>query len=202
LTEVDILFQIILQISERLKGLVLQSSEYLQPRVGLQRPLLQALGKEYNAKLEHELASIDRTSLIYAPPANGEANTSHSPSLKRKRRPSSSSGVLRGSESEQEKSRKDASLSLKRSRTSPEQDRSKALSKVSFKVQMAKARLDLRVLQAVDIATFSNEEERDAARALELVEIAEPLLRELISSEVVQVCMMIRSFAPLRYSQG
>lgn len=160
--------------------------------MGLQRPLLQALGREYNAKLERELASIDRTSLIYAPSANGEAKASHTPSLKRKRRPSSSSGVLHGSESEQEKSRKDASLSVKRSHTSPEQERSKAPSKASFRVQMAKARLDLRVLQAVDIATFSNEEERDAARALELVKISEPLLQELIASEVIQVCMMLR----------
>jgi hypothetical protein len=189
LIEVDILFRIILQISEQLKELVLQNSEFLQPHVGLQRPLLQALGKEYNAKLERELATIDRTSLIYAPPANGEA--SHTPSLKRKRRPSSASGVLHGSESEQEKSRKDASLSLKRSHPSPEQDRSKVPSKASFRVQMAKARLDLRVLQAVDIATFSNEEERDAARASELVKISEPLLRELIASEVIQVCMIL-----------
>ena len=164
------------------------------PRSGPRRHVLEKLGREYNEKLERELLPIDRSALVYGQARDVEMTPSNSTSLKRKRQPSTITNGLSSSTSFPEHGSEDLSssraLHLKRSRTSLEQPSiAETPLKLSFKVEIAKARLDLRVVQAVDIDNFPRASELAFARARTLVDIAEPLIDKVLKSDVPSVSL-------------
>lgn len=187
----DILFQILSRIFNTLSDRLLQQQDTLFPRLGLRRSVLEQLGREYNEKLERELLLIDRSALIYA---SRDTEMNNSASLKRKRRSSDyTNGVnipASSPENDTEISPKLRTVNAKRSRVSLEQPAAtpEPPLKLSFKVEMAKARLDLRVLQAVDLDNFPDPTKRAAAQAKMLVEIADPLVDKILISDVPSVC--------------
>ena len=154
--------------------------------------MLEQLGREYNEKLERELLPIDRSSLIYGA---RDTEMSSSTSLKRKRKSSANINGTSTSTSSPENGTEELprSVHLKRSRVAldPPPSTPEPPLKLSFKVEMAKARIDLRVLQAVDIDAFPDPSERAAAQARTLVEIAEPLLDKILKSDVPSVSSMM-----------
>lgn len=188
----DAIFRILFRISQALKERLLEQEDALLLRSGLRRHVLEKLGREYNEKLERELLPVDRSSLVYAQSRDVEMVSSNSSSLKRKRQPSAITNGVSSSASSPEHGTEDISssraLPLKRSRTSLEQTGiSGPPLKLSFKVEMAKARLDLRVIQAVDIAGYPTASELAFARARTLMEIAEPLIEKVLKSDVPSV---------------
>jgi len=75
--------------------------------------------------------------------------------------------------------------------------------KLSFKVEMAKARLELRAIQAVDIDRYSSVSGLALVRAKTLVEIAEPLVDKVLKSDVPSVGLnLIYYLAVLILVQG
>ncbi|KAG8784450.1 hypothetical protein FRC15_003246 [Serendipita sp. 397] len=183
LQDPGILFQILSRTANGLKSLIIQKEEALLPRPGLKRPQLQKLGEEYNEKLEKDLKTIDRTTMIYSQPP-GNTNDPAAPNLKRKRQSSvHTNGLPSSGLSEEPKS--PSSVVLKRSRASIEQpQRTGSPLRISFKVQMAKARLDLKVVQAVDIEKLPNEKALSAARANALATIAQPLIDAVLKTDI------------------
>jgi hypothetical protein len=171
---------------------LLEQEDFLL-RSGPRRHVLEKLGREYNEKLERELLPIDRSTLLYGQAHDVEMTPSNSTSLKRKRQPTITNG-LSSSTSYPEHGSEDLSssraLHLKRSRTTLEQPSiAQTPLKLSFKVEIAKARLDLRVVQAVDIDSFPRASELAFARARTLVGIAEPLIEKVLKSDVPSVSL-------------
>jgi hypothetical protein len=181
------------RISQALKDRLLEQEDLLL-RTGLRRHVLEKLGREYNEKLERELLPIDRSTLLYGQARDVEMKPPNSISLKRKRQPSTIANGLSSSTSSPEHGSEDLSgsraLHIKRSRTSLEQPSiAQTPLKLSFKVEIAKARLDLRVVQAVDIGSFPRASELAFARARTLVDIAEPLIENVLKSDVPSVSL-------------
>ncbi|KIM28974.1 hypothetical protein M408DRAFT_126106 [Serendipita vermifera MAFF 305830] len=187
LQEPDIIFRILSRICSTLKEHLLQLQETLSPRAGLRRTVLEQLGREYNEKLERELLPIDRSALIYGA---RDTEMNNSTSLKRKRKPTVNTNGVSTSTSSPENGSEDLpsprGVNPKRSRTTldPPPATPEPPLKLSFKVEMAKARLDLRVLQAVDLDGFPDPQLRAIAQAKILVEIAEPLVDKILKSDV------------------
>ena len=195
-SRLEIIFQLLSRIAFTVKALVLLQSDTLQPRPGLKRPLLEKLGREFNAKLEKELLSIDRSSLRYSTPTDASATPVTVSNLKRKRRSSShTNGIISASTSTifgQPASPK--AVAPKRSRTTIENiARPASPVRMSFKVQMAKARMDLKVVQAVDLEKYSGEDELAAARAKVLSALAQPLIETVLKASIPSVSHSILS---------
>lgn len=202
-----ILFRLLFRISQALKERLLQQEDSLLPRSGLRRPALEQLGREYNEKLERELLPIDRSSFIYGQSADAEMIPSTSTSLKRKRVSSTNVNGLPESTSSAEHNSEDVldarAPHLKRSRTLEQPTKPEPPPKLSFKVEMAKARLELRAIQAVDIDRYSSVSELALVRAKTLVEIAEPLVDKVLKSDVPSVGLnLIYYLAVLILVQG
>jgi hypothetical protein len=149
------------------------------------------MGKEYNDKLEQDLKPIDRSKIIYS--SSVPTPSLNQSALKRKRVSSitggHAGGTLNLSHSVSSlRSSTGSTITPKRSRgTLEESNKSDPPLKLSFKVQMAKGRLDLQVLQAVDVEKYKSDEDIAAARADALSKIAEPLVQEVLRSELPSV---------------
>ncbi|KAG8818400.1 hypothetical protein FRC17_010852, partial [Serendipita sp. 399] len=141
------------------------------------------LGEAYNKKLEKDLKSIDRTTAIYQP--SRPPSEAPPPNLKRKRQSSVQTNGLTHVAYPWDEPRSPDPVVLKRSRASIERPvRTGSPLRISFKVQMAKARLDLKVVQAVDIEKMPDERTLTTARANVLANLAQPLIDAVIKSSV------------------
>jgi hypothetical protein len=187
----EAIFQILHRICSTLKQRILHHRNDLRPRPGFRRPLLENLAREYNSKLEQELQPLERVII--------EATSSPVPvTLKRKRMSTdASNGQEDPSSMEEDGSTNGVTLPVppngsKRTRGTLEQPhRPESPFKVSFKVQMAKARLDLKVIQAVDVDSFKNDRDLIKARAEYLAQLARPLLDAVLNTDVPTVSLII-----------
>lgn len=192
LTSPVILFDVLLQISARLEKLLLLQNESFRTRTILRRPALERLGREFNDILEKELAPIDRSMEIYSAEPIRPPNVLRS-NLKRKRssnttlstipQPVNSSTVLQS---------RNASATLhlvpqKRSKMEVERLLSAIPSKAAFKVQVAKARLELLILQKMDSMDFAREDDRISAKARAVTEVATATLEQTLQTTIGEV---------------
>lgn len=201
----EIIFQLVSRIAFTVKALVLLRSDTLQPRPGLKRPLLEKLGREFNAKLEKELISVDRSSLRYSAPANISSTPIVASNLKRKRQSSTyTNGVATSSTSAfVGQPTSPSTAAPKRSRITIEKiARPASPVRMSFKVQMAKARLDLKVVQAVDLEKYSGEDELAAARAKVLSALAQPLIETVLKASIPSEQDVIECRAAIELMDG
>lgn len=182
---------ILRKIGETLEARLLEQEDKLRPLTSLRRPNLENLGKEYNSKLEQDLLPIDRSSLIYAAPARDQLPPFNPNSLlKRKRSPSNlpqnhpKAPVLPGMVDWPFKSNRSGEDEvLKKSRMTIEEiSKPERLKKLPFKVEMAKARFDLQVLQSVEVDRYPSEAELLKAKARKLAEIASPIFETIVQT--------------------
>lgn len=181
---------------------LLQQEGRLRPRPGLRGSELEKMATAFDVELVQNLSGIDRSHLVFRnspkamlPPFQSEPALQRvtPPLLKRKHSALESDTsdldmILKTATKEKanghiSSGRNETGEAVKRSRLSLEDPKKpSAPTNISFRVQMAKARFELEIIKASEITEYTTEKQLWASRANALVQIANTVFDNILSS--------------------